>query len=472
MLNTDSKISDSVVTCQTGQGTEVRARLLHLTRYLAAFEIYKPDLALRMSEVLGDFRVVLNGRAVYSGRAVVGSLVNTGLMLVCQVTLDEHSWTDVELTSGATGKDRLRGDFKEFIHGWQKQYLVSRDYKVIIADIQSFLADLRLWLDQVELNIRASPAANRAELELEIVQGLRDSVTPPVSSLFERFEEVSDKIEEDLRPAHRAFGQRQLHPLLLCAPFIYRCYTKPLGYAGDYEMMNMIIRNGYEGSSLYAKLVNAYLLDQGPAHAVRNRVDYLTNRIIEETARISRAGRTANIYNVACGPAREVERFVAEHPLADGAHFRLLDFSEETLRCASGRVNDAKRKHHRKTGFEIVKNSVQALLKAQSKGEPQEQRYDLIFSSGLYDYLSDQVCKRLNAFLYDQLQPGGVLVVGNFAPSTSIRNFMEHLLEWFLIYRGPQKMMSLIPDQASLEHCVVRAESTGSNIFCEVRRPT
>jgi extracellular factor (EF) 3-hydroxypalmitic acid methyl ester biosynthesis protein len=293
-----------------------------------------------------------------------------------------------------------------------------------------------------------------------------------VSSLFERFEEVSDKIQEDLRPAHRTFGQRRLHPLLLCAPFIYRCYSKPLGYAGDYEMMNMIIRNGYEGSSLYAKLVNAYLLDQGPAHAVRNRVDYLTNRIIEETARISREGRTAKIYNVACGPAREVERFVAEHPLADGAHFRLLDFSEETLRCASSRVNEAKRKHHRKTGFEIVKNSVQALLKAQSKGEPQEQRYDLIYSSGLYDYLSDQICKRLNGFLYSQLRPGGVLIVGNFAPSTSIRNFMEHFLEWFLIYRDPQKMMSLIPDQASLEHCVVRAESTGSNVFCEVRRPT
>ncbi len=471
MLKTDSELNECLVTCQTGQGTEVRASLIHLTRYLAVCEIYNAELALCTSEVLADFKILLNGRAVYSGRAVVGSVVNTGLILVCQMTLDEHSWKDVELVPGASGKEKLRGDFNEFIGKWQKLYLVSRDYKVVVADIQSFLTDLRLWLDQVELNIRASPAANRAELELEIAQELRDSVIPPVNSLFERFEEVSEQIEEELRPAHRAFGQRQLHPLILCAPFIYRTYSKPLGYAGDYEMMNMIIRNGYEGASLYAKLVNAYLLDQGPAHAVRNRVDYLEARIIDETARVCRAGRRANIYNVACGPAREVERFLEGHPLADGAHFRLLDFSEETLSCASSRVNEAKRKHQRNTSFEMVKTSVQSLLKAQSKAAPQEQKYDLIYSSGLYDYLNDQICKGLNTFLYEQLRPGGLLVLGNFAPCTSIRNLMEHLLEWFLIYRDARKMMSLIPAQASPEHCVVRAESTGSNIFCEIRKP-
>lgn len=48
---------------------------------------------------------------------------------------------------------------------------------------------------------------------------------------------------------------------------------------------------------------------------------------------------------------------------------------------------------------------------------------------------------------------------------------MEHLLEWFLIYRDPQQMMSLIPARASREHSAVRAESTGSNLFCEVRKP-
>ena len=71
-----------------------------------------------------------------------------------------------------------------------------------------------------------------------------------------------------------SFTERQLHPLLLCCPFMYRIFAKPLGYAGDYEMMNMIVRNDNEGGSLFAKLLQAYILNQAPAIAVRNRVDY------------------------------------------------------------------------------------------------------------------------------------------------------------------------------------------------------
>jgi extracellular factor (EF) 3-hydroxypalmitic acid methyl ester biosynthesis protein len=471
MLKTDSEISNSQVMCQTGQGVEIHATLLHLTRYLAVFEIYNPDLALRTSEVLGDFRIVLNGRVVYSGRAVVGSLVNTGLLLVCEVALDEHSWADVELTPGPTGREKLRGEFNEFIHEWQKLYLVSRDYKVVIADIESFLAGLRLWLDQVELSIRASPAANRTQLEREIAEGLRDSVIAPANSLFDRFEEVSDRVEEELRPAHGSFGRRRLHPLLLCAPFIYRCYTKPLGYAGDYEMMNMIIRNGYEGSSLFAKLVNTYLLDQAPPQAVRNRVGFIKERIFSETARVSRLGRVASIYSLACGPAREVEEFLAEQPLADQAQFRLLDFNEETLQYTSNRLEGVRRKYHRHSTLTLVKNSVQQLLKQSQRPVSAEPGYDLIYCSGLYDYLSDRICQALNTHLYERLRPGGLLVVGNFAPNTPRQNLMEHLMEWFLIYRDSRKLAALAPQQASPDDCVVRAEPSGANIFLEVRKP-
>jgi extracellular factor (EF) 3-hydroxypalmitic acid methyl ester biosynthesis protein len=471
MLKTDSEIKDSLVMFQTGQGVEVRAGLVHLTRYQAVFEIYNPDLALCTSEVLGSFRILLNDRTVYSGRAVVGSLVNTGLMQVCQVALDEHSWPDVELKPGATGKEKLRRDFSEFIHEWQKLYLVSRDYKVVIADIESFLAGLRLWLDQVELTIRASPAANRAELEQEIAEGLRDSVVPPANSLFDRFEEVSDRIEEELRPAHRSFGRRQLHPLLLCAPFIHRCYTKPLGFAGDYEMINMIIRNRCEGGSLFAKLINMYLLNLGPPQAVRNRVGFLKERIISETCRLSRQGRMASIYSLACGPAREVEEFLAEHPLADQAQFRLLDFNEETLRYTANRLEEVRRQYHRRSTFTLVKNSVQQLLKDSHGPGSLETGYDLIYCSGLYDYLSDRICQALNTYLYERLRPGGLLVVGNFAPNTPRQNLMEDLCEWFLIYRDSRKLVSLAPRQASLDDCVIRAEPMGANIFLEVRKP-
>jgi extracellular factor (EF) 3-hydroxypalmitic acid methyl ester biosynthesis protein len=289
--------------------------------------------------------------------------------------------------------------------------------------------------------------------------------------MFARFEEVSAEIDEELAPAHRAFGQRQLHPHLLCGPFIHRCFAKPLGYAGDYEMMNMIVRNGLEGNSLYAKLVNAFLLDQVGPQAVRSRVDFLYAKIVDETSRIAREGRTANIYCIACGPAWEAQKFVAQSLLADQAQFQLMDFNEETLRHTATCMEDARRKHHRKTSFKLVKDTAQNLIKGRTKAAAAEPGYDLIYCSGLYDYLNDRVIKELNTHLYGLLQPGGLLVVGNFAPNTPTRNFIEHFLEWFLIFRDSKHLAALAPKQASPADCRVMAEQTGTNIFLEVRKP-
>jgi extracellular factor (EF) 3-hydroxypalmitic acid methyl ester biosynthesis protein len=114
---------------------------------------------------------------------------------------------------------------------------------------------------------------------------------------------------------------------------------------------------------------------------------------------------------------------------------------------------------------------VQNLLKNKRKSNGAETGYDLIYCSGLYDYLNDRIIKALNTYLYDQLLPGGLLVVGNFAVGTPVRNFMEHFSEWFLIYRDGRQLAALAPAQAAPEDCNVISELTGANIFLEVRKP-
>jgi extracellular factor (EF) 3-hydroxypalmitic acid methyl ester biosynthesis protein len=467
----NGEIKDTLVVGQTSQGTEIHATLLHLTRYVAVFEVYSPSITLRVSEVLQDFKVIARGTTIYAGRGIVRALTDAGPTAICEVTLHDNYWIDTTPASTATRKEKLSSEFNQFVHDWEKFYLVSNEYKVVTADIQTFLSDLHLWIEHLELKITLAPAADRIAIESDLVHDLGGQVTIALSNMFERFEAVCEKIEADLQPAHRAFGQRQLHPHLLCAPFIHRTYAKPLGYPGDYEMINMICRSSFEGASLFAKLINAYLLDQAPAHAVRNRVQFLYDRIGEETGRVSRLGRPATVFNIACGPAREVQNFIAQHPLAERARFRLLDFNDETLQFARNRMEEVKREHHRNTSVELVKNSVQNLLKNADKTLPGDTKYDLIYCSGLYDYLSDRLIKALNSYLYDRLQPGGLLVVGNFAPHNPIRNLMEHTLEWFLIYRDRNQMEALAPERAAPDDCVVKSEPSGSNIFLEIRKP-
>src|SRR5437588_3873172 len=99
--------------------------------------------------------------------------------------------------------------------------------------------------------------------------------------------------------------KRQLHPCILCSPFAYRTFYKPLGYAGDYEVVNMMARSPYEGSSLFAKIVNLWFIEQRPAEAHRNRIDSLVQKQFEETARVAGLNRTARIFSLGCGPAIE-----------------------------------------------------------------------------------------------------------------------------------------------------------------------
>ena len=148
--------------------------------------------------------------------------------------------------------------------------------------MQTFLADLRLWLEQVELEIRSAPSGNRLEMEQRAVHEIGRDMVPAFDAMHERLESVSEGIEAELRPVHQNFAKRQLHPLVMCSPFAYRTYHKPLGYAGDYEMVNMILRDPYEGGSLFAKVVNLWFLSQWPARAHRNRIKHLKGILKEE----------------------------------------------------------------------------------------------------------------------------------------------------------------------------------------------
>ncbi len=119
-LTTNLGEKDNFIVFLNSQGVEARRTLLRLTRYLAVFEVYNPYSILQMSEVLGEFRIIVNDRMIYSGRGIVSNLVNTGILLVCEATLDE-SWLDVNLFSPVNKTGKLRETFGDFFTEWKKK---------------------------------------------------------------------------------------------------------------------------------------------------------------------------------------------------------------------------------------------------------------------------------------------------------------------------------------------------------------
>jgi len=424
---------------------------------------------------LTDFKITVNSRILYSGRAVIISLVNVGTLQVCEVKV-EDAWLEVSaLLPGLDGKV-LRAGFEDFLQQWHKVYKISPEYKAIIADMQTFLADLRLWLDQVELGIRSAPSGDRIQLEQELSRELGESTTPALGELFEKFEAVTEVIENERteqRAAHSAFVKRMLHPLLLGSPFLYRTFHKPLGYAGDYEMVNMICRDPLEGSTLFAKIVNLWFLKQPPAVAHRNRIDFLVARLNEAAARAVQSGRPARIISIGCGPAVEVQQFLARQELADRVEFFLIDFNEETVVHARDALERARQRHRRGTRFQVIKKSVNQILKEAGRTVERDpaSKYDLVYCAGLFDYLSDQICQRLTGIFYDWVVPGGTLVTTNVDISNPRRLTMDYVMDWHLNYRRGSQLAALRPDRVGMEDGQVLADATGVNIHYLLRKP-
>ncbi len=472
-MDLTNESAQSIITCRNSQGAELTASLLRIKRYSVVFEVYNPYSILQLSEVLSDFRIMASRRLLYHGKAVVSNLLNTGIVLVYEAMLEE-GWVEVDFLSSVTGDAAssgaggLRTQFGSFMSEWKTANQVQDPFKLVVADLSSMFSGVQHWLTGVDVGIRTTVTRRRDEFEKEIFASIENRVVEEVLPSMERFEEVVKEISEAEVAVHKAYVRRELHPIVLCSPFLYRTYTKPLGYAGDYEMVNMMLRDPYEGSSAFAKLLNFALLNTEPVVAHRNRIEFLVEKLRSECARRVSRGKT-RVFNLACGPAMEVQRFLRQCEESDLAEIDLLDFNPETLEYTRERIQEAKLDGGRETQVRYFQRSVHQLLRSATQGGDEEfSNYDVVYCAGLFDYLSQRVCKRLVELFSTMIRPGGIVIVTNVAAANPRKAWMEYVMEWNLIYRDETEMNELIPDGLNLKRTEVKEDETGVNLFLEI----
>ncbi len=463
--------SNNSVKFQNSQGESLHANILRMRRYSISLEVYNPYSGVQLSEVLKDFRIRLDGRLVYEGEAVVSSIVNTGVLLVCEAALG-GGWKEVDFLACEGGEGNLVSQFDSFVDDWKRAHRVSSDFKLNVADMQNMMIGMKRWLEQVDLGIRSGNTSDRLSLEREIISEIGERVAAELNPLMGSFEASTRAVAEADRPAHKFYVRRQMHPLVLCSPFAYRAFTKPLGYAGDYEMVNMMLRDPYEGSSLFAKMLNKVFLSVDPVQAHRNRIDYLYDTIKGEAGRAVSSGRRLKVLNLGCGPAHELQRFVSNEEISDQCDFTLLDFNRETLDYTEGRLMDIRQKKGRTCGLKMLECSVHQLLRQVSRGDEGMEResYDVVYCAGLFDYLSQKVCKKLVELVLTLLRPDGLVVVTNVASTNPRIGWMEYVVEWNLVYRNDWEMLDLIPLDGTVMRTDLKRDATGVNLFLEIRK--
>ena len=230
---------------------------------------------------------------------------------------------------------------------------------------------------------------------------------------------------------------------------------KPCGYAGDYKIIDDIYQNSPRTVG-FERLYDNYFQMSSISVAVRNRKEDFKRMICEFIK--EQGSRPLKIMDLASGPCRDIFELI-RHPLVEKGKisFHCYDADPNALEYASKLLKEDPRVQFFK------QNAVRIALKKDPENS-MESGYDLIFSTGLFDYLDYRVSVRLISNLKRLLNPGGKLIISDVRDKFSNPSiyFMEWVADWSLIYRDDDNFRNIFVDAGfPMESQAYRYEQQG-----------
>jgi hypothetical protein len=220
--------------------------------------------------------------------------------------------------------------------------------------------------------------------------------------------------------------QSAAHGRLMEDPYMRGAFEKPRGYAGDAETLDFVYgyRSAEPDTTPLGRALLAVSSDVPVARAVRARSAHVAGLIEQVTEHVP----SAVVVSIACGHMRELH---AIRVLTAGSQFIGIDHDPQTIQELS--------RIHAQLPVRAVEASVRDIL----RGNVDIPAADLVYSTGLYDYLDEGVAVALTRILAAHLRPQGILLIANLTPANDEIACMEAMWDWWMVYRGLDAMESL-----------------------------
>jgi extracellular factor (EF) 3-hydroxypalmitic acid methyl ester biosynthesis protein len=274
----------------------------------------------------------------------------------------------------------------------------------------------------------------------------------PSTEHFQEFTSLVDQLAELIKSD--ILSRQTLDEMRLMCGFLNdkesvmgHIYSKPYGYAGDFHIIDRIYTQSY--SEKYIKW-DQFALSSDAACAVRNRKAYFKDQILKKT------GSVNTLLNVASGPCRDLKELFDENP---GLHLKAtcVDIDERAILYAK-QINQ---QHLSKIAF----------VNANIFKYNTDEKFDLIWSAGLFDYFDDagfiDLLKKFRSFL----NKNGEIIIGNFNQEHNpSRPFMELFGNWYLNHRTEIQLLSLAEEAGfNSSKVFIGRESENINLFLHIR---
>ncbi len=353
----------------------------------------------------------------------------------------------IKLIDNSLDISRISHQYKEYnlkraLNQGRLEHLVLADpgYRLLCADALHLLrAHKSILLDWEEKNAdkQHDPRYGRDFLDLAAQQ-----ILPEWRELSEKANDFIDKIIDDpraLEPAKR-FTEMVLTPEIIAGPIWRRSYEKPLGYPGDFRVMDYVYSWQDQGKNLYSQLNHRLGLDSLDCVAERMTMvqQIIGQEVIEKTG-----DGPVNITNLACGSAQEVVNYLGQGRLLRPVSFTLIDQDHNALAYAYERAFPHTIRFTGQAKLHCLHSSFMELMKGGTiaKSLPPQ---DMIYTVGLFDYLKARRAENLLTTLFESLAPGGLLVIGNLKASRKMGRWAaEMICDWPMIYRTEQEMLDM-----------------------------
>lgn len=308
----------------------------------------------------------------------------------------------------------------------------------LVFEMKHFLQHLQNQTKVFETSIKNLGYDDRNVAEISYLEKMTESVHKLMVGFNKK---VADLIDIETIPEgsdYHLLFEENIYPFFQGADYPRRAKEKPLGYAGDYEMMNQIYRNSFEGKDMFGKIMHHYTATEISAQSVLFRRPYFCEhykRVLKE-----RTG-DVHILSLASGPCVEFQKLIEDLPQEDLSRIKLtlLDLDPNSLEHAQSKIYEQCLRFDKTVNVQFVRTSVKVFIEG---GEVFDTKYDLIYSGGLFDYLDNQVSTAIVTNLYKHLNDGGRMSIGNFTKDDTTKAFCHLITSWHLIHKTEEEIIA------------------------------
>jgi len=304
--------------------------------------------------------------------------------------------------------DEFIGVIKKNLELPPKLREISVDYKLLDDKFVSLTKDTAQFLQGVKNRFDELDRLNTNEQkQIDFIETNKKEIFKKLDSYFDRAWEIVKGFERDKYIVHQSYYQQILGYLLLELIETNRhVYQKPLGYSGDFIMMNYIYDyNGndrYLGKSSYEKLINNYTCNIPISHSNIKRKEFLKEKIMRALDKRDKV----KILSIACGPARELVELLREGRIIKSLLFKCLDFEKKALDYIENQIRNIELGKRQSLAIEYICKDITSIIRDRTLKE-ELRGQNLIYAFGIFDYLSGRMASRLTKELYQLLDKDG-----------------------------------------------------------------